>query len=67
MPTQQNVKKGSSRKVGNRKLHCSAYVARNSLMKNKLKRIARSNGLAALESYKRDKNKPFPSENKHKK
>ncbi len=67
MPKQQGAPHGSSRKVGNRKTHCSAYIARNSLMKNKIKRILQSNGITAAMTYKQDIHKRFPSENKPKK
>ena len=63
MPKKQsNAPKGSSRKVGNRKTHCDRYKAKNSLMKNKIKRISKSNGLKAVEVYRRDKTKQFPKE-----
>ena len=64
LPAQQSTPKGSSRKVGNRRLHCSTYVSHGTLLKNKLKRIAKSNGGNAVMTYKRDIHAKFPSENK---
>jgi hypothetical protein len=62
MPEQQNVKKGSSRKIGNRKRHCDIYRNHGTLLKNKIKRILRSNGITAASSYRRDPNAKFPKE-----
>ena len=62
MPEQQNVKKGSSRKIGNRKDHCKRYRDHGTLLKNKIKRILRSNGMTAASSYRRDPSAPFPKE-----
>lgn len=67
MPTQQSTPKGSSRKVGTKRMKCSAYTARGNLLKNKLKRIMQSNGMVAVASYKHDIHARFPSENKDKK
>lgn len=64
LPKQTNVQKGSSRKVGNHKAHCERYRQRGSLLKNKIKKIAKSNGLKAVESYRHDPTRKFPKEEK---
>ena len=59
---QQNVKKGSSRKVGSQKAKCESYRLRNVCQRNKIKRILQSNGAKAVESYKRNPTMKFPKE-----
>jgi hypothetical protein len=60
MPAQQNAPKGSSRKVGRNKIKCKIYREHGIRLKRKIKHILHSNGVKAVESYRKDSTKPFP-------
>jgi hypothetical protein len=56
MPTQQNQKKGSSRKVGRNKSKCTRYASFHRRETNKIRRVLQSNGLEFAKKWATDHN-----------